>query len=46
MVTITADAEKFITDLLAKNNKTGYGIKIYHFITFPLFLALYIIITH
>ena len=29
MVTITADAEKFITDLLAKNNKTGYGIKIY-----------------
>ena len=29
MVTITPEAEKFITDLLEKNQKTGYGIKIY-----------------
>ncbi len=29
MVQITEDAEKFITDLLEKNQKTGYGIKIY-----------------
>ena len=29
MVQITADAEKFINDLLVKNQKTGYGIKIY-----------------
>jgi iron-sulfur cluster assembly accessory protein len=29
MVTITEEAEKFITDLLDKNQKTGYGIKIY-----------------
>lgn len=29
MVTVTPDAAKFITDLLAKNKKTGYGIKIY-----------------
>ena len=29
MVTITDDAVKFINDLLAKNNKSGYGIKIY-----------------
>lgn len=29
MVNITNDAVKFINELLAKNNKTGYGIKIY-----------------
>jgi len=29
MVTITPDAEKFVTDLLEKNKKTGYGVKIY-----------------
>lgn len=29
MVKITSDAEKFITELLEKNQKTGYGIKIY-----------------
>ena len=29
MVSITADAEKFINDLLEKNQKVGYGIKIY-----------------
>ena len=29
MVTITADAAKFISGLLEKNNKTGYGVKIY-----------------
>ena len=29
MVTVTPDAEKFINDLLQKNNKVGYGIKIY-----------------
>lgn len=29
MVTITDEASKFITDLLAKNKKEGYGIKIY-----------------
>jgi len=29
MVTITPDAEKFINDLLEKNNKVGHGIKIY-----------------
>ncbi|MBR6204887.1 MAG: iron-sulfur cluster assembly accessory protein [Candidatus Methanomethylophilaceae archaeon] len=29
MVQITSDAEKFINDLLEKNNKVGYGIKIY-----------------
>jgi len=29
MVTITAAAEKFIDELLEKNQKNGYGIKIY-----------------
>ena len=29
MVQITPDAEKFIGDLLEKNQKVGYGIKIY-----------------
>jgi len=29
MVKITADAEKFINDLLEKNQKIGYGVKIY-----------------
>jgi len=29
MVQITANAEKFISDLLEKNQRTGYGIKIY-----------------
>jgi iron-sulfur cluster assembly accessory protein len=29
MVQITSDAEKFINDLLEKNQKTGFGIKIY-----------------
>ncbi|MCL2143433.1 MAG: iron-sulfur cluster assembly accessory protein [Methanomassiliicoccaceae archaeon] len=29
MVTITADAEKFVFDLLEKNKKAGYGVKIY-----------------
>jgi iron-sulfur cluster assembly accessory protein len=29
MVTITPDAEKFVTELLEKNKKTGYGVKIY-----------------
>ncbi len=29
MVQITSDAEKFINDLLEKNSKVGYGIKIY-----------------
>ena len=29
MGTVTPDAEKFIKDLLEKNNKVGYGIKIY-----------------
>ncbi|MBR2255525.1 MAG: iron-sulfur cluster assembly accessory protein [Candidatus Methanomethylophilaceae archaeon] len=29
MVQITSDAEKFINGLLEKNNKVGYGIKIY-----------------
>ncbi len=29
MVSITPDAEKFINDLLEKNQKVGYGIKIY-----------------
>lgn len=29
MVTIEDDAARFIRDLLAKNKKTGYGIKIY-----------------
>ncbi|WP_400210556.1 HesB/IscA family protein [Methanomethylophilus alvi] len=29
MVTITADAEKFIDELLEKNQKTGWGIKVY-----------------
>ena len=29
MVTVTPDAEKFINELLEKNNKVGYGIKIY-----------------
>jgi len=29
MVTITADAAKFISELLEKNKKTGYGVKIY-----------------
>ena len=27
MVSITPDAEKFINDLLEKNQKVGYGIK-------------------
>ena len=29
MVTITPEAVKYINDLLAKNNKQGYGIRIY-----------------
>jgi iron-sulfur cluster assembly protein len=29
MVKITPEAENFIVDLMEKNNKTGYGIKIY-----------------
>ncbi len=29
MVKITPEAEKFIVELLDKNNKTGYGIKVY-----------------
>ncbi|MDR0334443.1 MAG: iron-sulfur cluster assembly accessory protein, partial [Methanomassiliicoccaceae archaeon] len=29
MVTITPDAEKFVSELLEKNKKTGYGVKIY-----------------
>ncbi|MCL2786295.1 MAG: iron-sulfur cluster assembly accessory protein [Methanomassiliicoccaceae archaeon] len=29
MVTITSDAAKFISGLLEKNNKVGYGVKIY-----------------
>ncbi|MDR0778988.1 MAG: iron-sulfur cluster assembly accessory protein [Methanomassiliicoccaceae archaeon] len=29
MVTITADAEKFVSDLLEKNKKAGYGVKVY-----------------
>jgi len=29
MVTITPDAEKFVSDLLEKNKKAGYGVKIY-----------------
>ncbi|MDR1690306.1 MAG: iron-sulfur cluster assembly accessory protein [Candidatus Methanoplasma sp.] len=29
MVQITPDAEKFIMELLEKNQKTGYGIKVY-----------------
>lgn len=29
MVTITPDAEKFIDELMEKNNKVGYGIRIY-----------------
>lgn len=29
MVSITAEAEKFIDELLTKNQKSGYGIKIY-----------------
>jgi iron-sulfur cluster assembly accessory protein len=29
MVTITSDAAKFISGLLEKNNKAGYGVKIY-----------------
>ena len=29
MVTVTADAAKFISELLEKNNKVGYGVKIY-----------------
>ena len=29
MVTITPEAEKFINDLMEKNGKVGYGIKIY-----------------
>lgn len=29
MVTISPEAEKFINDLLEKNQKVGYGIKIY-----------------
>jgi iron-sulfur cluster assembly protein len=29
MVSITPDAEKFISELMEKNGKTGFGIKIY-----------------
>lgn len=29
MVTITPEAEKFITDLMEKNGKNGHGIRIY-----------------
>lgn len=29
MVSITADAEKFIDELLEKNQKVGWGIKVY-----------------
>ena len=29
MVQIAPEAEKFINDLLEKNNKVGFGIKIY-----------------
>ena len=29
MVTVTPDAEKFISELLEKNKKVGYGVKIY-----------------
>lgn len=29
MVTITPDAERFVMDLLKKNQKVGYGIRIY-----------------
>jgi len=29
MVKITPDAEKFVSELLEKNNKKGYGVKIY-----------------
>ena len=29
MVVVTPEATKFINDLLAKNNKKGYGIRIY-----------------
>jgi len=29
MVTILPEAAKFISDLLEKNNKVGYGVKIY-----------------
>ncbi|MCL1905306.1 MAG: iron-sulfur cluster assembly accessory protein [Methanomassiliicoccaceae archaeon] len=29
MVTITEDAAKFVLDLLEKNKKSGYGVKIY-----------------
>lgn len=29
MVTITPDAEKFIDELMEKNGKVGYGIRIY-----------------
>ncbi|MDR2866706.1 MAG: iron-sulfur cluster assembly accessory protein [Methanomassiliicoccaceae archaeon] len=29
MVTISADAAKFVSDLLKKNKKEGYGVKIY-----------------
>ena len=29
MVTITAEAEKFIDELLEKNQKVGWGIKVY-----------------
>ena len=29
MVEVTPEASKYINDLIAKNNKQGYGIKIY-----------------
>ena len=29
MVKVTPDAEKFVIDLLEKNKKAGYGVKIY-----------------
>lgn len=29
MVNITPDAEKFIDELLVKNEKSGWGIKVY-----------------
>ncbi len=29
MVTITPEANKYINDLISKNNKQGYGIRIY-----------------
>ncbi len=29
MVTVTAEASKYITDLIQKNNKQGYGIRVF-----------------